>query len=317
MEDSVCVIDSRMLTSVTSFRSRECYDAGIHRQSLAGIQGTKAKGAFSIVISCYYEDDEDFGDKIIYTGAGGRSSKSGWPTPRGLRVCDQEWSDQGNEALLKSRETGKPVRVVRSSKFVSAFSPVNGYRYDGLYTVTHARREMNKDGLYICRYDMERIPGQPPLPRRRSRASSCIEPRSSPVSVATSDTVFSPSRESISRKLNDYSEDDPPIYANARPYKDRGFHRVSYLPPPSSSPAAQSSAPAPVTFQCPPSSTGRSLVRDVDMPHHSDEDEEQEQGDSDSNLGSGEKEKEDPDLDDSPGPYVSSTSSFGTSQSQL
>jgi hypothetical protein len=34
-----------------------------------------------------------------------------------------------------SRETGNPVRVIRSYKGVSDYAPVEGYRYDGLYTV--------------------------------------------------------------------------------------------------------------------------------------------------------------------------------------
>jgi hypothetical protein len=38
-------------------------------------------------------------------------------------------------AEQKSRDTGNPVRVVRSHKLVSDYAPVEGYRYDGLYTV--------------------------------------------------------------------------------------------------------------------------------------------------------------------------------------
>jgi len=34
-----------------------------------------------------------------------------------------------------SRDTGKPVRVIRSYKHVSKYAPEKGYRYDGLYTV--------------------------------------------------------------------------------------------------------------------------------------------------------------------------------------
>lgn len=34
-----------------------------------------------------------------------------------------------------SAQTKKPVRVVRGYKSSSDFAPVEGYRYDGLYTV--------------------------------------------------------------------------------------------------------------------------------------------------------------------------------------
>ncbi|KAG2036861.1 PUA-like domain-containing protein [Suillus americanus] len=178
---------------------KDCYAAGVHRHMQAGIQGSKISGACSIVVSGQYDDDKDLGDTIFYVGAGGGFDNDGWPKRPGPQVSDQEWTGWGNKALLKSRDTGKPVRVVRSSKFVSDFAPVNGYRYDGLYTVTHAYREIDGAGrLYLCHYNLERIPGQPPLPRR-SRAGCGIEPsRSSPASVATSDTVVLPSGTSTS-----------------------------------------------------------------------------------------------------------------------
>ncbi|KAG2157927.1 PUA-like domain-containing protein [Suillus bovinus] len=142
---------------------RECFDAGVHRQLEPGISGTEATGAFSIVVSGQYIDDKDEGDTIIYTGSGGHIPSD--------NVRDQEWSDLGNEALRKSSQTGKPVRVIRGSDLGSEFAPWEGYRYDGLYICKRAWKEKNRDGYYdICRYIMERVPGQPPL-RRRSAAS--------------------------------------------------------------------------------------------------------------------------------------------------
>jgi hypothetical protein len=38
-------------------------------------------------------------------------------------------------AKQTSRDTGNPVRVIRSHKAVSDYAPLEGYRYDGLYTV--------------------------------------------------------------------------------------------------------------------------------------------------------------------------------------
>ena len=70
-----------------------------------------------------------------------------------------------------SRDTGKPVRVIRSYKHVSKYAPEKGYRYDGLYTVENvmlfymptymvltedlqAWKEKNSQGLDICRYKL-------------------------------------------------------------------------------------------------------------------------------------------------------------------
>jgi putative restriction endonuclease len=50
--------------------------AGVHRPTQAGIAGRGAEGAESIVLNEGYEDDEDLGDEIIYTGEGGRDPNS-------------------------------------------------------------------------------------------------------------------------------------------------------------------------------------------------------------------------------------------------
>ncbi|KAG1805091.1 PUA-like domain-containing protein [Suillus plorans] len=186
---------------------KDCYQAGIHRHHQAGIQGSKMLGACSIVVSGQYDDDKDFGDTILYVGSGGGLDNNGWPKNPGPQVSNQEWTGWGNQALLQSCHTGKPVRVVRSSNFVSKFAPLIGYRYDGLYTVTHACREKDSDGrFYICRYNLERIPGQPPLPRRPSVGYDIESSRSTPTSIATSDTIVLPSETSTSRKRS--FEDD-------------------------------------------------------------------------------------------------------------
>ncbi|KAG1750718.1 PUA-like domain-containing protein [Suillus lakei] len=147
---------------------KDCYDVGVHRHLKAGIQGVKALGACSIVVSGSYDDDNGFrrhdplyrrrcvfaiwatGLYADIVSVGGGSNSDGWPKRPGPQVRDQKWTGWGNEALRKSCDTGKPVRVVRSCKFVSDFSPLRGYRYDGLYTVTHACRE--KDNTWSCLY---------------------------------------------------------------------------------------------------------------------------------------------------------------------
>jgi hypothetical protein len=69
MEESVRSLDYRLITLVgcliwLSVHSKECFDAGVHRQIEAGISGTEADGAFSIVVSGQYMDDKDNGDKM-------------------------------------------------------------------------------------------------------------------------------------------------------------------------------------------------------------------------------------------------------------
>ena len=55
---------------------QELFEAGVHRHRQAGIAGSQSEGAESVVLSGGYEDDNDFGNVIIYTGYGGRDSRS-------------------------------------------------------------------------------------------------------------------------------------------------------------------------------------------------------------------------------------------------
>jgi putative restriction endonuclease len=57
----------------TTYANRtELSASRVHRPPMAGISGTAAEGADSIVVSGGYEDDEDYGEEILYTGAGVR-----------------------------------------------------------------------------------------------------------------------------------------------------------------------------------------------------------------------------------------------------
>ncbi|KIM58347.1 hypothetical protein SCLCIDRAFT_1218693, partial [Scleroderma citrinum Foug A] len=101
-----------------------CAESAVHRPLMAGIYGTRDEGAYSIVLSGGYKDDEDRGDTIIYTGAGGRQRWSEKDPSK--RVCsirrrfcrkifliiitlqlyfgpqnrDQTWDDWGNRSLV-------------------------------------------------------------------------------------------------------------------------------------------------------------------------------------------------------------------------
>jgi putative restriction endonuclease len=95
---------------------------------MAGISGSGTEGADSVVLSGGYEDDEDRGEVIVYTGHGGNDPN----TKR--QVADQEFS-RGNLALAVNRKEGLPVRVIRGAELDSPYAPERGFRYDGLYVV--------------------------------------------------------------------------------------------------------------------------------------------------------------------------------------
>ncbi|KAH0585459.1 hypothetical protein H2248_008699 [Termitomyces sp. 'cryptogamus'] len=148
--------------------------AGVHAPLRAGIHGNKVDGAYSVVLSYGYEDDEDHGETFIYTGQGGRDTNSskldkmqGKESWSGHQASDQEWK-LGNKALQISHVTGKPVRVIRGAPQkkpgLFKYAPPEGLRYDGLYRVTHAWKDEGVTGFKTCKFRFERLPNQLPLP---------------------------------------------------------------------------------------------------------------------------------------------------------
>ena len=91
-----------------------------------GIWGTGESGAVSIVVSGGYEDDEDYGSVVVYTGQGGRDPATG------QQVEDQAFI-RGNAGLVRSCTEGLRVRVIRAARAHTKFSPASGFRYDGLF----------------------------------------------------------------------------------------------------------------------------------------------------------------------------------------
>ena len=121
--------------------------ARLHRPLIHGISGSGDRGAESIVLSAGYVDDEDLGDRIVYTGAGGRDVDTG------RQIKDQTFERQ-NRALQASYESGAPVRVIRGHQS-KPHGPPFGYRYEGLWRVVRAWREPGKDGFLVCRVELE------------------------------------------------------------------------------------------------------------------------------------------------------------------
>lgn len=137
----------------STFASRsDLSKARVHRPTQAGIAGSALRGgADSIVVSGGYEDDEDFGSEIIYTGHGGHD-----PYTRS-QVADQDPHASGNRALAYNRQSGNPVRVVRGARGDPKYSPSSGYRYDGLFKVEEHWMEKGSSGFSVVRFRMTEL----------------------------------------------------------------------------------------------------------------------------------------------------------------
>lgn len=141
---------------------RELHELHVHRPLQAGISGTRAEGADSIVVSGGYVDDEDHGDWIIYTGHGGNDSNT-------RRQIDHQSIDApGNAGLITSRAEGLPVRVIRGRHSGSPYAPLSGYVYAGLFEVTDYWIRRGRDGFDIVRFKLDRLPEQASLVTREA-----------------------------------------------------------------------------------------------------------------------------------------------------
>jgi putative restriction endonuclease len=129
-------------------------EAGVHRPLMAGIAGSEHEGADSIVLNGGYEDDQDFGVEVIYTGHGGND-----PQAR-RQVADQELMRK-NLALARSCTDGLPVRIVRGWREPSGFGPPSGYRYDGVYRVASYWSDVGRSGFSIWRFHLFRDDAEP------------------------------------------------------------------------------------------------------------------------------------------------------------
>ncbi|PUU76034.1 PUA-like domain-containing protein [Tuber borchii] len=131
---------------------------GAHGSRMGGIHGRVSTGAYSIVISGGYQaTDRDFGDRILYSGSRGEIVPN---SPEEAPLTNATMS------LIKSYQTGNPVRVLRSSKCHSKWAPSVGIRYDGLYRVLDYRVEQD-EGTRYYRFELKRILGQDPINKYR------------------------------------------------------------------------------------------------------------------------------------------------------
>ncbi|THU65551.1 hypothetical protein C4D60_Mb05t04840 [Musa balbisiana] len=140
------------------FRMELCV-LGLHGQSQAGIDYVPASRsatgepiATSIIVSGGYEDDEDSGLVLVYTGHGGRGSNM-------LKHCTDQKLEGGNLAMERSMNYGIEIRVIRGLK--SNRSPIGKiYVYDGLYKIVNCWMDVGKSGFGIYKYKLLRIEGQ-------------------------------------------------------------------------------------------------------------------------------------------------------------
>lgn len=131
-------------------RRSEASAAGVHRQHQGGIVGTPRFGAESIVVSGGYEDDEDHGSFVIYTGHGGQVAKR--------QVAHQDINATGNAALVTSQMLNQPVRVLRGAHRGSSYGPPSGYRYDGCFFVRSHWMKTRADGFQVVQFRLEQAP---------------------------------------------------------------------------------------------------------------------------------------------------------------
>lgn len=148
-------MSSNFFGTPVGIREGQCFstraavkEAELHRFAVHGVDDNGNEGASAILISGAYKDDEDWGDYIVYTGYGGTAPKTK------KQVEHQSWDFPGNKALIVSQQKQLPVRVIRSFKHKSVFSPTSGYKYGGLYRVVDHWEEQGKSGFSICRFKL-------------------------------------------------------------------------------------------------------------------------------------------------------------------
>lgn len=170
------------------FENRKAVAAsGLHKQEVRGIWTQKGE-ALSIVLSGGYEDDEDHGSVIIYTGEGGQDRSSG------KQNADQHLTGS-NIALVKSKQQNTLINVIRGSKHKSPFSPQEGYQYAGKYTVKDYWPDIGKSGHRIYRFELVQVEGSP-ADIKPSRSMPNYEPAPTRRKTVTNERVIRDTKQS-------------------------------------------------------------------------------------------------------------------------
>ncbi|KAK6914182.1 SET domain [Dillenia turbinata] len=193
------------------FRMELCV-VGLHGQVQAGIDYVPASQssngepiATSVIVSGGYEDDEDTGDVIIYTGHGGQD-KFG-------KQSAHQTLDGGNLALERSMRYGIEVRVIRGIKYEGGASG-KVYVYDGLYKILDTWFDVGKSGYGVYKFKLVRMEGQPEMGSSILRFAGSL--RASPLAARPRGYVsldISMKKENLPVFLfNDIDTDHEPLY---------------------------------------------------------------------------------------------------------
>jgi len=152
------------------FSRSEMAAVGFHRSPMRGIdycpagrsnktfEGRKLPYALCVISSGGYEDDNDNGDWLWYTGEGGNDLNSS------RRQVAGQLLKGGNEALHNSMTLRVPVRLARFAGKTQqhSYSGIS-YFYDGLYNIVEYKSENGTQGKKVLKFKLVRQKGQKPL----------------------------------------------------------------------------------------------------------------------------------------------------------
>ncbi|XP_033146279.1 histone-lysine N-methyltransferase family member SUVH2 [Brassica rapa] len=152
---------------------------GLHGQPQAGIDFLTANRssngepiATSIIVSGGYEDDEDTGEVLVYSGHGGQDKVH--------RQCQHQRLESGNLAMERSMHYGIEVRVIRGFKYDNVVSS-KVYVYDGLYRIVQYWFDVGRSGFGVFKFKLVRIEGQGEMGSRRMKFAQAL--RTKPLAV--------------------------------------------------------------------------------------------------------------------------------------
>ncbi|KAL3724655.1 hypothetical protein ACJRO7_029770 [Eucalyptus globulus] len=194
------------------FYRMELMVLGLHGQTQAGIDYLPASQssngepiATSVIVSGGYEDDEDSGDVIIYTGHGGQDKFN--------RQCVHQKLEGGNLALERSMRYGIELRVIRGIRYEGGMTS-KVYVYDGLYRIMDCWFDVGKSGFGVFKYKLVRIEGQPEMGSVMMRLAKSL--KATPLSVRPTGYLsldMSMKKENVPVLLyNDIDTDNEPLY---------------------------------------------------------------------------------------------------------
>lgn len=136
---------------------------GLHRAVQAGIAvvpleyspyGHTVASSVVIGVSDPYQDDNDMGDTVVYSGQGGLCGRT--------KESQDQKLQRGNLAMSNSYHLKLPVRLIRGHKEQKSMTGIM-YSYDGLYQIVDMNYVVGVNGKKVYKFTMHRLPGQAPI----------------------------------------------------------------------------------------------------------------------------------------------------------